>query len=365
MKKSILQFSVIAAIAATMTLSTSCSSDDGPAAYVPEPLNFNVGVGGIKASTRTGSAAAANPWTTVDERFASGDVVAIYTTDADNKWYTKSYATSAASTADNAATALTMGTAAADNFYWAGTTDKKAFHAWSFGNNTAIANTSAGNGSSSDDLSFTKFTVTADQQAGSNTEFLYSFGYIPYSTAAKTIVLNHQLARIDLELVTAKQETELDVSKTVKIGEAAANKGVTIAGTFSKGNYSSLVTAGTEDLGNGHNGSWTLSTESEDIDKVITPRVTVVETSDGASPAKYTTKYSAVVLPQSFDGKSMFVITYDGATYIYTGVADDNIELGKKYTYKIEITASALNVNQVSIALWDATDRGSVTADLQ
>lgn len=363
MKKSILQFSVIAAIAATMTLTTSCSSDDD--VYVPEPLNFNVGVGGIKASTRTGSAAAANPWTTVDERFASGDVVAIYTTDADNKWYTKSYATSAASTADNAATGLTIGTAAADKFYWAGTTDKKAFHAWSFGNNTAIANTSAGNGSSTDDLSFTKFTVTADQQAGSNTEFLYSFGYIPYSTAAKTIVLNHQLARIDLELVTAKRETELDVSKTVRIGEAATNKGVTIAGTFTKGNPSSLATPGTEDLGNGHNGSWTLSTASEDIDKEITPRVTVAEISDGASPAKYTTKYSAVVLPQSFKDKSMFVITYDGATYIYTGVAGDNIELGKKYTYKIEIEASALNVTQVSIASWDATDKGSVTAELQ
>ena len=330
---------------------------------MPEPVQFNVGVGGIKATTRAGSAASANPWTTVDERFASGDYVAIYTTDADNKYYTKAYATSAASASDNAATALTIGTAASGKFYWRGKSDKKGFHAWSYGTNTAISNTPAASGSSTDGLTFDPFEVTIDQQAGTNKEFLYSYGCLAYSTSEKTIVLNHQLARIDLELVTSKQESDLDASKTVTIGQAATGKGVTVKGTFSKGDFSSLVTAGTEDLGNGHNGSWNLSTDGSDIDKAIIPRVTVAETSDGGSPAKYTTKYSAVVLPQSFKDKSMFVIIYDGATYIYTGAATDNIELGKKYTYKIEISASDINVTKVQIASWTPVDKTSPTTE--
>lgn len=374
MKKN-LNVSILAVTVLLMSV-TACTSDESiEKTYTPEPVNFGVSIG-TPIMTRAGSPTATTAWGgTIEEKFASGDVVAIYTTDADDKWYKKSYATSAASASANAATALTVGTSAADVFYWKGTTDKKKFHAYSFGNSTAISNTAAASGDATDDFHFetnNAFTVPTDQQSGSNYEFLYSYGYIPYSTAAKTIVLNHQLTRIDLELVTEKQDTELDATKSVKIGSTTSGKGVTVVGTFtpaSSTEFTALVTAGTEDLGSGHNGAWTLSTTSTDIDKEITPRVISGEAavSPATTPATYTTTYSAVLLPQDFTGKDMFVISYDGATYKYTGVAADNLSsgIGKKYTYKIEISADKLNVTQVQIAAWDAVNQGTVSAPLQ
>ena len=133
------------AVIASMMVFTACSSDESiEQPYTPEPVNLGVSVGSItvdKALTRA-TATATTAWSgTIDDTFASGDVVAIYTTDADDVWYKKSYATSAASGSAGAVTALTIGTGATDVFYWKGKSDAKKFHAYSFGNTTAITNT--------------------------------------------------------------------------------------------------------------------------------------------------------------------------------------------------------------------------------
>ena len=84
MKKSILQFSVIAAIAATMTLTTSCSSDDD--AFVPTPIQLGVDLGKMTVTrglTRAQSIATATAGTTIDGEWKADHRLGIWTTDAD------------------------------------------------------------------------------------------------------------------------------------------------------------------------------------------------------------------------------------------------------------------------------------------
>lgn len=376
--KQYLNLSAFAAIAAMLMLTISCSNDEVLSEKLsnPEPVNFSVGVGGNSnmSVTRAQAASASTYRTTINERFASGDAIGIYTTDADGKYYTKVFTTSASSESDNAATNLnTASLSPIQKFYWSTTSDKKKFHAWSQGNSTNLLGaTAAGSGTTTAKPTFEKFTIDVDQSAViTNKEFLYSYGCIAYSTEAKCIVLNHQLMRIDLELVTEKAAASMLADKTVTIGEATSGKGTTIAGTFNVPDNS----LSSEDLGSGHNGTWTLSVESSDVDKAVIPYVLTAETqvpdNDAveADRGKYRTKYSVILHPQSFNEKSMFVITYDGATYKYTGVSTDDLSggVGKKYTYKIVITPAGLNVNQASISSWNTTetDKGTVTANLQ
>jgi len=394
MKKSILQFSVIAAIAASMTLTTSCSSDESVAeAYVPEPVQFSIGVGDLsvsRASSRTQESGSAQEWTkTIGGKFAAGDLIAIYTKDADTKWYTKVYKTKDATASAGATTEITQNfDGATGQFYWASKSDKKIYEAYSYGTNTTIPNTALTDGNTSASLSFTdKFEVASNQSTGTVSEFLYGYGTLCYpptspedpgKPAKKLINLGHQLARVDVKVYTPKNTVAVTPE-----GEAAIAKSTTddmaltigktgemvLKAKFNKPTAFSTYTIAANDEQKTDAGSWTLG--SEDSDKgAITPRVLTAQTKvteTGEYKDMFLTVYSAVVMPQDFENHDLFTIVYDGATYIYkpTGAAH-KIEPGKHYTYTIKVGPTAVNVDKAQIANWDTggTNR-SASAVLQ
>ena len=383
MKKSILQFSVIAAIAASMTLTTSCSSDESVAeAYVPEPVQFSIGVGDLsvsRASSRTQESGSAQEWTkTIGGKFAAGDLIAIYTKDADTKWYTKVYKTKDATASAGATTEITQNfDGATGQFYWASKSDKKIYEAYSYGTNTTIPNTALTDGNTSASLSFTdKFEVASNQSTGTVSEFLYGYGtlYYPPTPAnvnrptKKLIKLGHQLARVDVKVYTPKatvdittpsaidKQTQKDMTLTIgKAGEMA------LKGTFTKptGFTTPAYTGGSDDEHKTDAGSWTPSDEAGDKG-TITPRVLTAQakiTETGDYKDMFLTVYSAVVMPQDFENKDLFTIVYDGATYIYkpTGGAH-KIESGKHYTYTIKVGPAAVDVDKAQIEAWSTQD---------
>lgn len=384
MKKSILQFSVIAAIAASMTLTTSCSSDDSVAeAYVPEPVQFSIGVGDLsvsRASSRQASGTA-QAWTkTIGGKFAENDLIAIYTQDADTKWYTKVYKTSSATANAGDETTITQNvTGATGQFYWASKSDKKIYEAYSYGLSTGISNTASAGGENSADLKFDdKFAVASDQSTGTVSEFLYGYGtlYYPPTPAnanrptKKLIKLGHQLARVDVKVYTPKNtvavtpEGEETIAKsttddmTLTIGKAGE---MALKGTFTKptGFTTPAYTAASDDEHKTDAGSWTPSDEAGDKG-TITPRVLTAQTkvtAAGEYQNMFLTVYSAVVMPQDFENKDLFTIVYDGAKYIYkpTGGAH-KIEPGKHYTYKIKVGPTAVDVDKAQIEAWSTQD---------
>ena len=391
MKKSILQFSVIAAIAATMTLTTSCSSDDGIAAYVPEPVQFNVGLGNLSVSRGTTRAQASNTKTdwnsSIDGKFAVNDKIFIYTTDADGKWYKKQYNVTAAAASAGAANTITpTDDTPTGKFYWKSSTERKQYEIYSFGKNVTETATAAGSGDASQSLTiFSEYTVTGDQtDAATKEEFLYGYGTVYHSTDAKTLKLAHQLARIDIVITTPKNTVAVDKNDdgdTLDDGEAAqtaADMTVTIgtastkrSGTFTKPSFTPITASADEStvLGGGTPadqieegvGTWAPTVTATGA---YTPRVLQAQTYDDGTK-KCTTKYSAVVMPDAFpSGQAMFTIGYDGATYAYKPASNETIAAGYHYTYTVTIQEEVLNVTNVTISNW-TTSSQNATAVLQ
>lgn len=409
MKKSILQFSVIAAIAASMTLTTSCSSDESVAeAYVPEPVQFSIGVGDLsvsRASSRTQASDTKVPADgtnfTVDNKWNANDILAIYTHDADKNWYLKAYkvnANSGSASEYNAVTAT--GTGASKDFYWGNTSEVKVFEVYSIGTSDPISNTAAAD-RISDAINKTNnglqifydashlFDVPSDQTT-SNKEFLYNYGAMKYDNSVsadntKKLKLRHQLTRIDVVVITPKSKAGTEKDKQVYIGNhdsEAGNAGrkISLKGHFVKpdgliksteGMLYTWPTAENLDglLDTPASGSdpevytslsWTPSTASGD-QGYITPRVISAETEITAdldeNKGKYTTTYSAVVIPQNFKDKFLFDIEYDGARYVYTGQDTDDMSgsSGKHYTYKVVVGPTGLVVT-ASVSPWQTVD---------
>lgn len=396
MKKSILQFSVIAAIAATMTLSTSCSSDDSAEVYVPEPVQFSVGMSdmSVKASTRAQSSGTATGWTaSIDGKLAEGDLVFICMKDADGNFYRKAYKVSTGGAASNAGdpNTLTENTSGATGkFYWKNKTEYKQYQVFSFGNSiiTGYANTSAGD--LSDLPSDYTYTVPGDQTDINNkTEFLFGYGTLCYNaTTTKALKVSHQLARIDVKLVTDKNNVE--VSKDQDGNDVDSDDGtdgnqpyaattsqafsltigwdnMMLKGKFTPPHYTAISTGTADDIKGDKTdtGEWAAPT-SDEVKGIITPRVLVAQRYN-TSNKNFETKYSAVVMPQNFRNQDLFTIQYDGATYKYTlGDSDYLIEPGKHYKYTVALQDTKISVT-VAIQDWDPVDNtGSpVEAKLQ
>lgn len=396
--KQYLNLMTMSALSAMLMLTIACTNDDSSAEkpYVPEPVNFNIGLSGIEVTTRAQASGTQTELVkSVDNTFETNDLVAIYTTDGDGKKYTKVYKTGTWST--NKAP-LTQNVAGATGvFYWKNTTEKKIYEAYSFGRDATdvpIAN------SQTDALEFAfstgatspePFEVTTNQtEKGTFKDFLYNFGTVVYpdgttNLADKEIQLNHQLAKIDVRVVTQKHVTTISAEagnvaeKVLTIGKDAEAGGICIAGTFAKpvnftGSVTPSVTAYTatinDDLTHGSGtwdannfGTWTTVPGTSDANvKAITPRVISVEAavSPATDPITYTTTYSAVIIPQTIAaGKTMFTVEYDGATYVYKPAANVEILTGKRYQYVITISASDLKVTNVAINNW--VDSGGET----
>jgi len=386
MKKSILQFSVIAAIAASMTLTTSCSSDESVAeAYVPEAVQFSVGLGDLsvsRASSRAQASDSEQPWNeeTVDGKFAAGDIISIYTQDADDNWYMKEYKVSSATgTANDSTSIVPNENTTSKTFYWKNTSRKQVYEAYSFGSSTSVGNTAFGSGVTTPNLTFNKFTIGQDQSVVSNatdsTEFLYGYGTIVYDSLHndKLIKLGHQLARIDVKIYTPKATVNItspSVSKqtqddlTLKIGKVDSTEMV-IAGTFKKPSAFTSYTAQSTDQQCTDAGTWDLDTSSTGT---IIPRVIAKQKQAAkGTETMYLTTYSAIVIPQDFKNIDLFTITYDGATYIYKPNVEEKMEPGKHYTYEIVVGPTAISVTKAQIAQWttDTTTDKTATAVLQ
>lgn len=403
--KKYLNLTFLAAIAAMMAF-TACTNEDAieEKPYVPEPVRFSVGMDNMTVShtTRTqasnaavpGTGAGASNWS-IDNLWNTDDIIALYMHDADGKWYSKSYKTAKSSLATDEVTLTKNVSDVTGDFYWKNTDELKIFEAYSFGTTTSIAN-----GSAIDDATntsagglggstlFNAIEVPADQSIDADAnkkEFLYTYGAIKYDKTSttnntKVIKLNHQLARIDIVLIAPKSYYTTDATKkasadkTITIGKGGTSPSkIALKGAFTKpsGLATWLATPPTaEDLTKTDKGIWSASTDPAD-QGIITPRVLEVEkeitSSDAATygsgnVGKFVTKYSAVVIPQDFNGVKMFAITYDGAEYAYTGTAaNDDLSggAGKKYTYTVSIEEKKLIV-KATIADWDT---GTLTND--
>ena len=410
--KKYLNLSFFAAIAAMMAF-TACTNEDALEGknYVPEPVRFSVGMDNMTVSRTTraqqsdtaipGTGAGASNWS-IDNLWNTNDIIALYMHDADGKWYSKSFKTAKSSLATDEVALTKNVSDVTGDFYWKNTTELKIFEAYSFGTTTSISNTASNAGI--DDATnttnlgidastvFSAIEVPTDQSVDADAnkkEFLYTYGAIKYNTSTtpgandKTIKLNHQLARIDIVLIapksyyTSNAAKKASADKTITIGKDGTTPSkIALKGAFTKptGLATWLSTPpSAEDLTKTDKGSWTPSNASAD-QGVITPRVLEAEkeltSSDEATygsgtAGKFATKYSAVVIPQDFNGVKMFAITYDGAEYAYTGTtANDDLSggAGKKYTYTVSIEEKKLIV-KATIADWDTGTLADDTVD--
>lgn len=205
------------------------------------------------------------------------------------------------------------------------------------------------------------------------------YGRVAYQTGTINIPLNHQLTRIDVRLLTKKRASELTGVTKLYIGKEGTqhgttptyNDGIVIEGTFQRPTAfnNDYKTGNTTDLvATGKFGTWTLATTGTNLNKRVTPRV-LTEEAAGTETGEtdyYLTVYSAIVIPQSFEHTYMFVINYDGAEYIYTGLAADDLSAGagNKYTYTIKIDADELDVSTAQITPWVSQTK-TATAVLQ
>ena len=383
MKKSILQFSVIAAIAASMTLTTSCSSDDSAEVYVPEPVVFNAGMSGI-ATTR--AAVWEDDHSTISDQWSEGVKVNIYTKEADNSTFAnKTYVSDATNTQASIAggnkyyTKLVGDGVDSDPsaaFYWASATDSKEIRAWTFGNTVAPGDIATHDGSAWN-LNTLEFTLDGANSATAQTnkELLYVWGDYAKATSgssAGSLIFKHQLAKVTIRIYAQKTKvTKCTLGSSQSKTEANS---IPITGVFTQPQTSNSRNKGDD-------GIWDTETSFPEYDTgtkygYITPQTvesnqspSLNTTSDLTSTAdntKYSKRsiYEAVILPGDYQNKELFEITYDGARYVYKPTSTHSIEKGKHYTYKVIVKDAALDV-YAAIAPWTPVSNAPVDAELQ
>lgn len=362
--KRYLNLTFFAAIVAMMGL-TSCSSEENIAqSDLPEPINFSVGLGKMnvtRAVAGSQDATQAVTLTTVDEAWSAtgGETIGIYTQDADGLVYLKSYTVSG--TGGTATENISpTSTASTGKFYWGATTDCHRFVAYSYGDGTTITPTQQ-----AIPATFS-FSVNADQSTnvtgvGVNKEFLFTQGSLNHGTngtAAKTITLGHQLCLLEITVNTAKDPDPSTAAN--KLGLTIGESSIATSGTFNVPTYTAPSPKADELAA--VFGTWTPGTQNGSV----IPRVKSIKS---GTDGNYSVVYSAVVIPQDFTGKTMFVISFDGATYKYTGAAQDDLSnangVGKKVTYTVTLENSEINVTQASIQAWGSGGSKTATANLE
>ena len=373
MKKSILQFSVIAAIAASMTLTTSCSSDDSAEeAFVPTPIQLGVDLGKMTVTrglTRAQSIGTATAGTTIDGGWKEDHRLGIWTEDADGTKKIKVYKVKEdATTTAELVTDAAVGTADADKvFYWKQKGETKVIKAISHG---IVADANITKSDNATTIAPLTFTVSSDQTTDFNNEFLYGVGTIKHDGTAtggtKTIPMQHQLTLIEVTVKTKKNANDLALT----IGKTGSE--IKLGGTFHEPNY---TVQSDQDLQSNKYGYW----ENLTTDGVVTPRCSAIPADD--TPSGYKTTFSAVVIPQNFNGNPMFCIHYDGADYVYTGQLTDKLDekpseedndstngingVGKKLAYTVTITDQEIKVTSATISAWAPVNQPDATAELQ
>lgn len=369
MKKSILQFSVIAAIAATMTLSTSCSSDDD--VYVPEPVVFNAGMSGLDINRATTRAVS---WTTVADGWASGIKVKLYTTEANGTTYAnKTYV----SNSINNSTIISgtsmyytelkaYGTNPDDCFYWASTSDTKNIRAWTYGTSDVPSTDIATSGGTLNTLEFELSGTGGSAQT--NKELLYCYQQYSYGDkdeATKSLVFRHQLSKVTVKVYAQQSKV---TSCTFGSNTTPATTTIPVKNTF---------TQPVDDTGSnntlGTNGTWTAFGDYDAAKYgYITPQTEVtagtnssdLSTSDLNSTYTVLYQYQGVLLPGDYNGKNLIEIVYDGAKYSYIPESSHVLAIGKHYTYKVIVKDAALEVT-AAIQPWTGESKGEVDANLQ
>lgn len=385
MKKSILQFSVIAAIAASMTLTTSCSSDDSVETFVPTPVQFTVGLNGrTVAKTRTydwktggtvwDNSSIGNTWVykTTPADAADADKVMLFSV-KDKDGVTATAIEGYEYYVSDASNGLTA-TDVANNaqFYWMKSGEKKKVIAWSYGTKTTLNKSDFDLDASSHDLSY---TVDNDQSSTTwNKELLWGYGIVE-ADGNKNIPMYHQLARIDIQ-ITAKDAS--NKASSVFIGRnSATTTSITTGEEFLalKGNFSPVLDhknniynvttnftntpftpgAWPESAPSQFYGNW--SAETAATKQFITPHaVAYTDPVSAGTKGDHISQYSAVVIPQTHaaDKFILFEITVDGVRYIYIPDTAVNWEPGKQYGYDITISPSGINVT-ATIQNWTHT----------
>lgn len=351
MKKSILQFSVIAAIAASMTLTTSCSSDDSAEAYVPEPVSFNIGLNTMKASTRT--LAAASNWLTVNDEWGDGMLVGIKTKDADNVEKTKTYVTSNSSTY----TAQLNGSGLTNTFYWQNKTEDKSVTAWSFGNKKeAVATDPVDHDFTINTDQSTKHVESTDDLV--DHELLYAYQQsVKYTDGTKSLTLYHQLAKIIVKFVTEKEDGITEC-------HFGYNNDLPLTGTFSA-----------PSLGSDHTSAGTLYSnwtfKGDGTKGVVTPRYHGKDSNDDpgtSSQYQYRQTFSGVLIPGNYSDINLFYLTYDGTAYAYKETTDATkvtFKAGYVYTFIVKVGSEKLSIASATIYSWDTGSSPTVDAVLQ
>ena len=371
--KKYLNLSAFAAIAVALTVNTSCSNDEvieEKDAYIPEPVEFNVGVG--KLETTRSVATIGNDW---DASTSLAIKVKVYAKDADDNMKNKIYVTSGSS-AETTINETSMkyismvGDGVASDptacFYWKSTSDAKRIRAWTYGTSTA-PETDLATESTLNTLAFGLDGTGGTAQAGK--ELLYVYQKYTKSTdvgdATKSLVFKHQLAKVTVNVYSQKNDA------ICTIGEDVDGHGIPVANTFTQpandtddGGAESTNTYGT-------NGSWADFTLNTTVG-YITPRHTTTngthtgDLSVATDNTKYTKKnvYEAVLLPGDYNGKYLFVINYDGAKYAYIPDASHVLAIGNHYTYNIIVRDVALEVN-AAIQPWNTNNQGDKNAILQ
>ena len=320
--------------------------------------------------TRAQSIATATAGTTIDGEWKADHRLGIWTTDADGTSKSKVYKVNANATTTAAlVTDAAVGTADADKvFYWKQKGEAKVIKAISHGILEDADITARGNATTIAPLTF---TVSSDQTTDFNNEFLYGVGTIKHDNSAtggtKTIPMQHQLTLIEVTVKTKKNPSDLALT----IGKTGSE--IKLSGTFHEPDY---TVQSSQDLQSNKYGYW----ENLTTDGVVTPRCSAIPVAD--TPSGYKTTFSAVVIPQDFNSKSMFCIHYDGADYVYTGQAADKLDempdaedadssngingVGKKLAYTVKITDQEIDVTSATISAWtDAEGSYGGNAELQ
>ena len=296
-------------------LGTACSQDERdlpqPGQPIREPLQISIASPRMNV-TRSTSDGDGNTWAGGEHitLVVGNNIVAgTPTTITDHVYTVNGSGTSQSLTALN----LTN-----TNFWTSTSETKKIIGAWSYGTTTAPVLTSH---------TLTAYTL-ANPQTNTTGELLYApaTSQTAYTAVPNSFALTfyHQLAKV---VFLVKSDATATVSTPV----------MTIPG-------SGTLTSPDDD--GSYDAAWTPAS----TDASITPHTespTTTETADGVIA-----KYSAVIIPGDYDGKTLLSLNVGSTTYNYTGGTEvNNLKSGKRYTITVTVR-NKLVVNAITVNAW-------------
>lgn len=316
---------VAAAIALTALMSlTSCSADDTTPA-TPQPIHepIVVSAGSSMAVTRSTTDDSGNTWVGSEKVMLVVEDAMTSSTSGTGTIHDYEYSVSASGTSPS----LTATVANTD--YWTSTTEyKRIVSAWSFGTTTAPTLTSN---------TITSYTLPTTQTSSSG-ELLYSPGAAAkiYTASPNSFSLTfyHQLAKVTFNVYAVKEQALTGATMTVP------------------GSFTAVTTL--DDDGSG-DAEFVLGS-----DVTVTPVGTAAQTAGTSTPATYT----AVIIPGTYDGKTLLTLTTaSNGTYNYIP-ASLTIQSGKHYTFNITIKNGLMFYNDVAVEAWDTSSGSNYSVEL-